>query len=438
MSLKAPFNPDELPHHLSVYYRRFFPYSLFHRWLNYGHSDTGHFFALREFCFTLKDDVYLRYKSFETQKELEKGIQEYCPHKIDIGPVYSARIKDVKLNPLIVPVERELIFDIDMTDYDEVRLCCSSANICSKCWPLMTLAIKVIHRVLTEDFGFQNILWVYSGRRGIHCWIADKKARNLKSPARHAIIEYLTLIKAGLQGKERRAVLSNFDLEYQAVSKSLHLVRNHFLKNLVRDQGLMESEKGLAKVLAMLEDQELIAKVRAAIEPISGSERRWDKLTDMVGDYVASKKRNQDSWKTSNMLDELQVMFCYPRLDINVSHGLNHLLKSPFSVHPKTGRVCVPINPDQADQFDPFAVPTIDQLLEEMSDYDKAHPPLSATGTGDEPTTVPTKPPIPDWKKTSLKEGITIFETFVRKLEINWKREKAKENIKTEPVDTDF
>ena len=54
-----------------------------------------------------------------------------------------------RLNSTTIPTERELIFDIDMTDYDEVRLCCSSANICKKCWPLMALAIKIIHRVLT-------------------------------------------------------------------------------------------------------------------------------------------------------------------------------------------------------------------------------------------------------------------------------------------------
>ena len=42
-----------------------------------------------------------------------------------------------------MPVERELVFDIDLTDYDDVRTCGKGAHICNKCWPLMAIAIKV-------------------------------------------------------------------------------------------------------------------------------------------------------------------------------------------------------------------------------------------------------------------------------------------------------
>jgi DNA primase catalytic subunit len=43
----------------------------------------------REFSFTLENDIYLRFQSFDSAAELESSIKEKCPFKIDIGPVYS-------------------------------------------------------------------------------------------------------------------------------------------------------------------------------------------------------------------------------------------------------------------------------------------------------------------------------------------------------------
>ena len=82
-----------------------------------------------------------------------------------------------------------------MTDYDGIRTCCEGKGICSHCWGFIAAAVRVLDNALREQFGYKHLLWVYSGRRGIHCWVSDADAMALTDDQRRTLMSYLEVIR---------------------------------------------------------------------------------------------------------------------------------------------------------------------------------------------------------------------------------------------------
>lgn len=65
------------------------------------------------------------------------------------------------------------------------------------------------------------------------------------------------------------------------------------------------------------------------------------------------------------------LTFLYPRMDYNVSTSQNHLLKLPFSIHPTSHKVSVPIFPRSVRDFDPDSRNIkFETLLDELRDLE--------------------------------------------------------------------
>eukprot|EP00437_Effrenium_voratum_P011905 CAMPEP_0181449956 /NCGR_PEP_ID=MMETSP1110-20121109/27929_1 /TAXON_ID=174948 /ORGANISM="Symbiodinium sp., Strain CCMP421" /LENGTH=435 /DNA_ID=CAMNT_0023574165 /DNA_START=45 /DNA_END=1352 /DNA_ORIENTATION=- len=402
-------NEDFSPELLKIYYERLFPFLQMFRWLSYRNDPKSasagaqkDFFQRREFTFVLAGEkgkeIFCRYQCFKDMEEYRAKVLDRQPIRMEIGAVFShAPSKhNVVSKEAYKPLERELVFDIDMDEYDDIRTCCSGANLCLKCWTFMKAAIEVLRRALREDFGFEHLLFVYSGRRGVHCWVCDEAARKLSNEQRGAVADYLTLCSG--TGKCRADLKMNGCEELHPSIVEAHTICKKWFRDkhdgILATQDILKHGPHLANILEPLSvpEKETITKFMTTY-PQATSMDIWTQLEKVADARAKTASNFKQTLGAKVFLKDVMIQFAYPRLDIGVSKQMNHLLKSPFVVHPKTGRVCVPIDPDRLDDFDPAKVPTIGLLVEELQK-------------------------IGDVQKTSLKPYTHFFETkFLQQME---------------------
>ncbi|OUM66108.1 hypothetical protein PIROE2DRAFT_6721 [Piromyces sp. E2] len=116
---------------------------------------------------------------------------------------------------------------------------------------------------------------------------------------------------------------------------------------------------------------------------LESPEDKWEDFISIIEreekKYDKDNKREHKK-EIENFKRDAIFQCTYPRLDFNVSLRLNHLLKSPFCIHPGTSRVCVPIDPKNCDDFNPLDVPTLDELCEEVNKIKKETGKISSNG----------------------------------------------------------
>lgn len=188
--------------------------------------------------------------------------------------------------------------------------------------------------------------------------------------------------------------------------------------------GILDRSETWNKVLAIIPDPEVKEKVERqwTEHPNKSGAEKWDILESAVS-KAEKKKKYKDE-----VVRDIKFQYCYPRLDVKVSTAINHLLKSPFCVHPKTCksiivnleiviinffffivRVCVPIQVDECENFNPLTVPDLTTLDQELEKYNQANSDSSR---------------LADYKKTSLKPYVEYFEKFVNSIILDVTRSK--------------
>lgn len=173
------------------------------------------------------------------------------------------------------------------------------------------------------------------------------------------------------------------DAEFWNIRQAVDQLVGLFVDLVLLDQDCFKEEDKWRELLQLIPDAKIVKNLEKkwAHSEDRSSEDKWADLKAEIRTSYSKDDRvsprdfvDRLGWTLNGLLkapmmyamEDIVLQYAYPRIDAEVSKHRNHLLKAPFCVHPKTGRICVPVDPERIDEFDPELVPTVGQLLREL------------------------------------------------------------------------
>ena len=304
----------------------------------------------------------LRYQSFGAQdgKPFAQRLRERMDQnknttRIDVGPIYALTPEEARKRPCGVEF-RELIFDIDIfPDYNAFRRCrCVEAEkgqppfICVECWPFLCAAVHALDFLLQTHLGFHECMWLFSGRRGVHCWVLDPAAGLLNETTRRSIATFIKdLSRLG------------------GIPPSMRMPRQQCIEQLYSQILLPRFEAMIAANRINLSHAETLSAIGNSVQPSISGGREFLRI---MAHLERNPEYSSNAWnQLKTILQEaghpplvdLVFYVLFPKIDYNVVPSLKHLLRCPLSVHTGSFGVVVPLLVSEMDSINPALLPNL-------------------------------------------------------------------------------
>ncbi|MEK6843648.1 MAG: DNA primase catalytic subunit PriS, partial [Candidatus Micrarchaeota archaeon] len=276
-----------------------------------------------------------RHKSFSSDLELKNFIEREVPMFMSYSAAYYRY-------PAAQPMQKkeylgaDLIFDLD----PDVNHANHNKIYCSYCLETIKAdTLRLIEEFLLKDFGFSeaDLIINFSGQKGYHIHLEDKKLRELSQEARKQMLNYITATDLDLESilvKQQigygRFVLKGPSKDSSGWAKKLYNNATDFIRNAkVEDLRYF----GLRKMDAqdVFERKEFIMKKMESgnWDLLKGLDKLWENLL-----------KNSISLKSVNV-------------DRNVTFDLARLIRLPDSLHGDTGYVAKTLKLSELRTFEP-------------------------------------------------------------------------------------
>jgi len=284
--------------------------------------------------------------SNEVKNYLQKNNPAHCYHSVayyDDPGERSMVEKDWK--------GADLIFDLDADHLPEMQEVIDRKITFAQLMEyIKEQTSRLVNDVLLGDFGLSenDLLIVFSGGRGYHVHVRDKRMLDLPSGARREIADYLTT-----SGMNEKLVLNDegYIKKYGENNKFYQEKYNLPEKNSPGWKGLVSSR--------------IHYEIENILERNDEKWKGWKKLI-RISEENAKKIRNKKTIKGTfddlipsyksrivrNVLEKIQV---FP--DEPVTGDIHRLIRLPGSLHGKTGLIVQTLSRKELDKFDPYEIP---------------------------------------------------------------------------------
>lgn len=242
--------------------------------------------------------------------------------------------------------KKELVFDIDLTDFRRFCGCDGKKEMCPICWLHIEGSVLMLDHFLQDSLQYRekNILWVFSGGKGIHCIVNNIVAINLSERERVRLHESISI-----REEDDTTLIQYIAMKCVSHPEFIKSLVDHFLSQVIRKRDLLTNSKFESFCLTRLMsafpvfasvlkkswtnyDAGCMNKKCRTIEVSNRSEKKWCILERVESDMDCKIRPSHF----------IIVRLFYPVIDFGPL-SMHHKFKLPFSIHGRTKNISLPV-----------------------------------------------------------------------------------------------
>ncbi len=315
----------------------------------------------REFGVITERGGMWRHLGFRDHKEMQNFLRKQVPiHAYHSSTYYNkpnARTMDEK-----GWLGADLVFDLD-ADHLEGAENMSMED--------MLAAVKVEFQKLLDsyllgDFGFdeKDILIVFSGGRGYHAHVRDKRVLQLNSHERREIVDFITTPHIDIEQLVIREIFDSKEFQGHASGKYIYRLYpvdtpgwkgkvTYSVIDFINRTENMEKAELLGELMRFKGICNTLAKhIYKSLYPGKPGTRGIDKIRDELNLEAFSSDKVRNSF-INYIVKEMSVQLG-GETDEPVTSDIKRLIRLPGTLHGKSSLMVIPMNLEELKDFEPL------------------------------------------------------------------------------------